>query len=193
VPTLLLAVSWGAKLAVAFARRHAELIDGLGLLYPGLFTRVRPQTSQRILLRLAVWVGLRNWRVPIPLDDPALFTDVPQSQDFIRDDSLALHQVTMGFLLESEKLDRLAQQAAGEVHLPTLLMLAGRDRIVDNAATKRFFETLPSPNKRLIEYLEAAHTLEFEADPEPFFRDLVNWAVATSQGSMLRARAAAAL
>jgi alpha-beta hydrolase superfamily lysophospholipase len=64
--------------------------------------------------------------------------------------------------------------------MPLLLVLAGRDRIVDNARTRAFFNRTGASYRMLIEYPSAAHTLEFEPDPEPYFADLVNWAAASA-------------
>ena len=55
-----------------------------------------------------------------------------------------------------------------------LLLLAGRDRIIDNDQTRRFVERFAGP-KEIVEYPEAHHTLEFEPDPERHIRDLVRW------------------
>jgi alpha-beta hydrolase superfamily lysophospholipase len=59
--------------------------------------------------------------------------------------------------------------------MPLLLMLAGRDRIVDNRRTRAFFHRTGAVNRTLIEYPHAAHTLEFEPDPDPYFSDLTDW------------------
>src|SRR5438270_8631617 len=40
--TILLAVSWGGKLAAALQRRHPSLVDAIGLLCPGFFPKVSP-------------------------------------------------------------------------------------------------------------------------------------------------------
>ena len=59
--------------------------------------------------------------------------------------------------------------------MPLLLMLAGRDRIIDNRRVLDFYERVPSADKTLIEYPDAAHTLKFEPDPQPYFADLAEW------------------
>jgi len=71
-----------------------------------------------------------------------------------------------------------------------LLMLAGRDRISDNPRLRSFFEQLRSDAKQLIEYPNAAHTLEFETDTREYFGDLIGWAErqGTSVTSSIRAR-----
>src|SRR4029079_11024426 len=48
LPVFLAAISWGGKLAVALERRHPGLIDGMVLLCPGFFAKVRPRLGQRL-------------------------------------------------------------------------------------------------------------------------------------------------
>ena len=101
----------------------------------------------------------------IPLRSPALFTDNPTWREFISQDPLTLRKVTWRFAREDRQLTRYAQQAAPYLHMPLLLMLAGRDRIVDNRRTRGFFHSTGSESRTLIEYPHAAHTLEFEQEP----------------------------
>ena len=61
------------------------------------------------------------------------------------------------------------------MQLPSLLTLAGQDRIIDNTATRRFAASFPSHDNRVIDYPNAHHTLEFEPDGHPFVQDLANW------------------
>jgi alpha-beta hydrolase superfamily lysophospholipase len=106
---------------------------------------------------------------------PELFTDTPQWQEFIAQDPLALRKLTWRFAQEDRRLTRFARQSASFLHVPTLMMLAGQDRIVDNCRTRRFFEKVAGRNKTLIEFGESAHTLEFERDPTTYFADLTDW------------------
>jgi len=174
-PVILQAVSWGGKLAVALVAKRTELVDALALLYPGICAKVRPTRWQQFLLRLAQVFEKGNKLVPIPLDDPKLFAREPQWQQFIRDDSLRLQQATVSLLDASVQLDRLTQEAAGKISCPVLLMLAGEDRIIDNDATRQYFARLASSNRKLIEYPQAAHTLEFEPNRDQIFQDLIDW------------------
>lgn len=173
--TVLLAVSWGGKLAAVTASQRPELIDALALLYPGLCAQVRPRWDQLLRLKLAESLDIRRKLVPIPLRDPALFTGEPQWQEFIHRDELALHDVTTSFLIANRELDRQVPRTAAAIRCPLLMMLAGHDRIIDNAATRRYFDRLATPNKRLIEYPAAQHTLEFEPNRDEFIADLIRW------------------
>jgi alpha-beta hydrolase superfamily lysophospholipase len=174
-PVVLLAVSWGARLASVVAKRRPELVDALALLYPGIHGRVGPRWHQRVLLKLALACGLTRRRVRVPLDDPAVFTDDPHWQQFVRDDPLALREITTSFLRASVDLAAEGQASEEGIRCPTLVMLAGRDRLVDNAATRRWFERLATRERLLLEYPQAAHTLEFEPNRDEIGADLVAW------------------
>lgn len=175
VPLILQGVSWGGKTAVVAASRRPDLVDGLALLYPGLCPRIGPRPHQRLQLRLAECLGIRRKRVPIPLRDPALFAGDPYWQEYIRQDPLALHAVTVQFLLANRELDRLVRHAPEHLHVPTLLMLAGRDRIIDNSRTRRYFARCRSLHRVQIEFPEAQHTLEFETGREQIVRQMLQW------------------
>jgi alpha-beta hydrolase superfamily lysophospholipase len=173
-PPFLLAISWAGKLAVALERFRPGLTAGLVLVAPGLCPIVQPVLRQRLAI---AWSRLaRPGRLfPIPLDNPELFTTTPDWQQFIRDDPLSLRRATARLLVASVFLDRAARRAAPHVRVPVLLLLAGRDRIIDNARTRAYFQRLGSTDKEVIEYPEAHHTLEFEPDPTAYFADLAGW------------------
>ena len=173
-PLALAAISWGGKLAVLAAADHPQRLDGLALICPGLEPRVGVLLGER--LRIA-WAFLTNRRktFPIPLSDPALFTASPAGQQFIANDRLSLHAATAGLLAASTFLDRWVRRAPGRVKAPLLLMLAGQDRIIDNARTRRYVERIASRDKTVIEYPAGHHTLEFEPDPRRYATDLIAW------------------
>ncbi|QDU36880.1 Phospholipase YtpA [Maioricimonas rarisocia] len=174
-PVVLMGISWGGKLATAAAACRPDLVDALALLYPGLFAQVKPTFLQSCLLRLARKLGANRKSVPVPLDDPEMFTNETGWQQFIRDDPLALHHVTTGFLFANADVQQVAIREAPQIACPILLMLAGRDRIVDNDATQQFFDALPNPSKTRVDFPNARHTLEFEPDREDFVRRLIDW------------------
>ncbi len=177
LPRVLLGISWGGKLAPAVAMRRPDLLAGVGMICPGLYARQQANVAQRAALRAAAALGLRSTLIDIPLKDPALFTDTPAWQEYIRRDPLTLRRITVRFAREDLKLNDLARGAAERVAIPALMMLAGREKIVDNERTRDFYQRLASSEKTLIEYPEAAHTLEFEPDPTQYLDDLQQWAL----------------
>ncbi len=175
LPLVLMSVSWGGRLAAVVAQRRPEWFNGLALLYPGIFTQLETRWDQRLRLALAETMGLTRRKVKIPLSDPALFTSNPEAQAFIRSDPLALHEVTVGFLLAHLELQHQSRRALGEIRRPSLCLLAGRDRIIDNQATRRALAASPGTPWTIKEYPTAEHTLEFEDRREEFLSDLLKW------------------
>jgi alpha-beta hydrolase superfamily lysophospholipase len=177
---ILSGISWGGKLAVAVARKHPELLGGLALICPGLFSYQEPGLFKRLALAMLP-ARLAQRRVAIPLGDPALFIDNRRGQQFVATDPLSLRSITLRFAQQDGQLTQFARKAASYLRMPLLLMLAGRDRIVANRPTRKFFARAGGASKTLIEYPNATHTLEFEPEPERYFADLANW-LAKTQG-----------
>lgn len=173
VPRVLLGVSWGGKLAVGLQRRHPGLVGGICLLCPGLRPKIAPSAWMRFRIGGASLLNPRRL-FTIPLNAPELFTATPRWLDFLRTDPLALHQATARFLAQSFWLDGYLKRCPRRVTVPTLLLLAGHDAIVDNFATARYVEQFAGPVETLL-YPEAHHTLEFEPDGPPFLNDLLWW------------------
>jgi alpha-beta hydrolase superfamily lysophospholipase len=174
LPTALAGISWGAKLVALVARHHPKLVDAVAFICPGLHPRVGVSRKERLQI---AWAFLTNRRqtFPIPLSDPALFTADPAGQAFIAADPLSLRTGTAGLLAASFVIDRLVSIAPSKIRQPALLMLAGKDRIVDNRRTLDYFQRLASVDREVIEYPEGHHTLEFEPDPSRYALDLVAW------------------
>lgn len=173
LPVFLAGISWGGKLAAALPYRRPGLVDGLVLLCPGLVSRVRPGWTQRLCLAAARL--FRPGRLfPIPLNEPELFTASPEGQRFIAADPWGLRRATTRFLMTSVALDVYLRRAVRAVTVPTLLLLAGRDRIVDNPRIRAVLAHCPGPVE-VVEYPDAYHTLEFEPPDHPWQHDLIAW------------------
>ena len=173
-PRFVMGISWGGKLAVGLTRRHPGLVDGLILVAPGLCPRVRPGLGER--LRIIASRFLRPQRLfPIPLNEPELFTANPARQQFIHDDALSLREATARLMFESGRMDVYLRFAARHVTVPVLLLLAEHDRIIDNAATRRYLERFATADRTVTEYAGAHHTLEFEQGGPPFVNDVLTW------------------
>ena len=174
LPTAVAGISWGGKLAVILAAWHPELVDAVALICPGLHPRVGVTARDKLAI---AWALLTNRRktFPIPLSDPALFTDSPEGQAFIAADPLGLREATAGLLAASVLIDRIVARTPSKIRQPALLMQAGQDRIIDNALTRAFFNRIASADAQVIDYPEGHHTLEFDPEPDRYARDLVGW------------------
>jgi alpha-beta hydrolase superfamily lysophospholipase len=170
--TVLLAISWGGKLAAALQRRHPGLVDAFALLCPGICPKVGLPLHGRLAVA-AVRLATPRRLFDIPLTQPELFTANPEALRFIRDDPLSLRRATARMLVESVRLDAYLRWFPPRLSGRVLLMLGGRDQIIDNGRTRDFVARL-ADDPEVIEYPEAHHTLEFEPGA-PFVTNLVTW------------------
>jgi alpha-beta hydrolase superfamily lysophospholipase len=178
----LVGVSWGGKLALAWALRNPARTARLLLVAPGLFPRVGVGFFEAARIGMNALTG-RGTRHAIPLDDPTLFTANPAGQAFIRDDKLKLTTATARFLLQSARLDRRVTRTPARGLIPhTTLILAEQDRIVRNDATVRWMQRVCARPCEVIELAGAAHTLEFEADTGGYEKALITWAGEVAEG-----------
>jgi alpha-beta hydrolase superfamily lysophospholipase len=172
-------VSWGGKYAACYCldSRRASVVSSLTLVAPGLVSRV--DLSAMAKLRVAVCAALAPKRLfDIPLNEPELFTDNPRLREYITTDAHRLHKASARFLLASRRMDRmLAAAGDGTLRLPVQLLLAQRDRIINNEATQALLSRLAGERLQVRQF-PAAHTIEFEADPQPFYRALMEWLAA---------------
>ena len=170
----LMGISWGGKLAMACAAHRPDLYRSLILSAPGIVPVVDVVLLMKVRIAKCLMMGEALRRFPIPIDDPHLFTANPDRVRYIAEDELSLRDLTARFMYESRRLDRMVRAAAATVRVPTLLLLAERDRIINNEATRALIYSMAA-RKRVITYPGAHHTLEFELDPQPYFKDLVAW------------------
>jgi alpha-beta hydrolase superfamily lysophospholipase len=175
LPITILGVSWGGKLAAVVAALFPQEFDRLALLYPGLVARIGPTWSQLLRLNLARTFEVVKHHIPIPLDDPALFTQVPEWQQFISHDPLALHAVSSSFLNAGRELDRELTTHCAKILQPTLLLLAENDSIIDNVAVRERVNRFGTHQLTTQVYPGARHTLEFEPNRDVVLADLIAW------------------
>ena len=170
-------VSWGGRQAVLLAHKAPRKIQSLTLVGPGLFPKVDLTPAEKFRVAVAM-INHRDKSFDIPLEDARLFTANPERLDYVEKDPLRLRGVTASFLLASRRMDKVIRRFAESAYRgPIHLFLVRRDNIIQNEPTRRWLRELPSPDRRITEYLNAGHTIEFEEDPRQFFEDLVGWIV----------------
>jgi alpha-beta hydrolase superfamily lysophospholipase len=167
----LVGLSWGGKYAMAYEAAHPGELDGLVLITPGLQPKVGYSLREKLTVTRDLLIAPQR-RHPIPIE-PEMFTSTPRHLDFIRRDPLRLHDVSAAFLWQSRRLDRLLARPATRVRAPMLVVLAGHDRIIDNAKTRRFLAR-HAPAAEVLEYPDQTHSIQLDA-PERLVRDVLGW------------------
>ncbi len=156
----LVGLSWGGMLALYAALRRGLFFDSVTLVAPGIWPAARlPWRSVfRVAAALAANAPQRRVRLPI---DVAWFTRRQDRTAYIQRDAYRVTEVTASFCLETLKMRRFIA-----VHLPRRqarkcrALLAGDDRIVDNARTE---QALRSAGSAISLFAGAAHSLVFES------------------------------
>lgn len=169
----LMGVSWGGKLAALYATWPGvcESLASLTLIAPGIAPRVKGSLGMKLAVAWALLVNPRKY-FDIPLNEVELFTDNPAMRQYLRDDEYRLHRATARFLYVDHRLNRMLSRCGrGSLKVPTTLLLASHDRIIDNAATRAVVEHLTDGRAAVME-LAGCHTLEFEGNPNPLFEAL---------------------
>ncbi|MFH0910102.1 MAG: 2-dehydropantoate 2-reductase, partial [Planctomycetota bacterium] len=166
-------LSWGGKLALYAALRRPILFETLTLIAPGLAPRKDLSFWQKS--RVAAGVLFTDGSLSIPLAfQEEDFTRRSDRQDYIRTDPYRVRAVSAAFCVESLKMDRYIEAHIPQLRVPTQLLLAGDDAIVDNAATDRLFSLAGGFRKRTVVHEGAAHSLVFES-PERTAREIGEW------------------
>jgi alpha-beta hydrolase superfamily lysophospholipase len=171
VPLIVLGHSMGGLVAALFALQDPGALDGLVLSSPALGTRV--QGVQKLLLRTLPHV-LPNLRVGNGLDTQWLSHDPAVVQAY-RNDPRVHDRISarLASFLTGEGASVVAQ--APQWRVPTLLLYAGEDRLVDPAGSRRFAELAPpgAVTARCFEPLY--HEIFNELESQPVFDALRSW------------------
>jgi alpha-beta hydrolase superfamily lysophospholipase len=171
LPLILLGHSMGGLVAAKYAARHPSTVDALVLSSPALATRVNG--VQRLLLRTLPRVA-PELRVGNGLDTRWLSHD-PEVERAYRADPLVHDRISARlarFIAEGGP-QVVAQAPAWKV--PTLLMYAGDDRLVDPAGSRAFAAAAPSSVVTARCFDGLYHEIFNEVDPQPVFDTLRGW------------------
>jgi alpha-beta hydrolase superfamily lysophospholipase len=175
LPLFLVGSSWAAKIAVAYAGRFQRRLSGLLLHGPGLFPRVDLSLPRKLAVLLLHRIRPSS-RIEIPLT-PESYTTDPEHLAYIRRDRHRLLTATARFFWETRRLDRARDGYAAALTLPILMQIGDADPIMDAPATCRWVHSLKAPDRTIIVYRGASHTLDFERVPtlDTYRADLLGW------------------
>jgi acylglycerol lipase len=170
----LLGESMGGLIAFNLAALHPDLFAGQVLIAPAFKNAMKFPPGAYVKLALGL------------LPRPKLMVDVPFTSEMVTRDSgyLAVMNASPdelrraslkllgGFLPEQSR----AKRRAAKLAVPVLMLVPGRDLLVDERAGRRIFERLALEDKTLLEYPDMLHALSIDLGRERVFQDIVDWA-----------------
>jgi alpha-beta hydrolase superfamily lysophospholipase len=171
----LLGHSMGGLIAIYFAQRFGQLIDGVVASSPALGMVIEVPAAKKILgsLMSYLWPSLTMGN---ELDAAKISHD----QDVInayQNDPLVHDRVSTRFFTEFLAAMETVNQAVSSLNVPILMQVAGDDHLVNARAAARFFEKLETPDKTLHVYEGLYHEIynELDGQRETVLNDLVDW------------------
>lgn len=152
---IVLGHSMGGLVAARLATSRVRPVRALVLSSPALALRLSGAmlTMHRMLLTLAP-----NLRVPSPIRPADLSHDYAEVSRY-RADPLVQRTLTAGILQSMMLGIERAQADAPLLEAPTLLLVAGADRVVDPAGSRRFCDNAPADLRECIWFEHAYHEI----------------------------------
>ena len=159
--TAVVAHSVGAVIAAAWVHDYAPPVRAMVLATPAL--RVKLYVPLALpMLRVGWAAGLSKF-VKSYVKGGMLTHDAEQAREYA-DDPLISRQIAVNILLEMHDTATRLIDDAGAIRVPTLVLTAGSDWVVKNAAAKRFVRKLSSPVKKLVHLDDFHHAIFHERD-----------------------------
>ena len=170
-PLILLGHSLGGLVVASFVARDVRAVDALVLSSPGLDPGL--DTAQKLLLAVLPRIA-PNLRVGNGIDSDDLSHDRTVVQAY-RDDPLNHDRICGRLARFLSEEGAVVQAAAPHWQVPTLLLYAGEDRLVEPAASAAFAEAAPADVVSATRFDNLFHEIFNELDPEPVFGALRGW------------------
>jgi alpha-beta hydrolase superfamily lysophospholipase len=173
LPVFVMGHSNGGQVVLRFALEPREDIRGLIASNPSIRVAMPVPPGKlklgKLLLSVAPWFTLRA-------DAPSTWmTRDPAMQDMYRMDSLRHNRISAPLFFGMVEGGQMLLDRAGEIRLPTLLIVGGQDPVINPVANREFFERLGSDDKTLHLYPRMLHEPFNELGREAVFDDLSRW------------------
>ncbi|HYF16899.1 MAG TPA: alpha/beta hydrolase [Ramlibacter sp.] len=171
LPLILFGHSMGGLVAASQAAAHPHTLDGLVLSSPALGARL--SAFQRFLLRTLPRVA-PDLRVGNGLQ-PRWLSHDPEVERAYRADPLVHDRISarLASYIVGSPAQVLAQAPRWKV--PTLLLYAGQDRMVDPQGSRAFAAAAPPGVVTSRCFDDLYHEIFHEADPQPVYAALQRW------------------
>lgn len=150
----------GSTLALHYLLRRPAMGEGLIMMSPDIFeAHLRPEV--RKAFSDPKWDDRERprLRVPIPAE---IYTDTEYLDSFIRPDAMKLKDFTPRFMRATMRLKEDLPEHFAAFDKPSMLVLATRDRIIDNRKTREIYRHIGSASPKVVE-LDCNHGIQFEA------------------------------
>ena len=171
----LMGQSFGGLLSLIFAINHPA-IPGVIASSPLLRFSKKLSLSKRLGKKIAGPLSKisPNKTVDLKREQNLLTSDIKILRKHIADKN-RINKISLRSAAEMESSMKWTMENAANLLCPTLVMQAGKDKIVDKEATKEFFENIKTKDKTYREYDGLLHELWNEKGRAQVFQDMFVW------------------
>jgi len=161
----LASLCFGARIASAYVVENPEKVDSLIYISPGFNLNVKPDCLETVSIVLDS-LGLQT-NTTSPIKNDKMFTTNPKYLKFLKNDKLRTIALNSDDYLDGEKLLKNVRRNLNRIKVPSLVLLAQKDKIVDIDKTKTTLDSFGKKPK-IIEY-PSDHTIFFDNNTTPKF------------------------
>lgn len=169
----LVSICFGAKVAAACAIQEPESYDSLIFLSPGLSVKVSPTSKEKLLIGIDKLPRM-YFNIPTPIRNDEMFTSDSKALYFLYKDKLRTHSPAASDFYQSMMIDLYISKNLDKLTTRSLVLLAGRDRVVDIKKTLKILDKFGQQPK-VIEYPDSDHVIFFGKSKEEMTRDILNY------------------
>ena len=164
--------SFGALIALIFAANHPAL-PGVLVSSPLLRLAVNLSFSKKLGKKIAGPISKISptKTIDMVIEQNFLTSDLKILRKHISDDK-KLEKISLRSAAEMERAMKWMMENASKLLCPTLVMQAGKDKMVEKGANKEFFENIKSKDKTYREYDGFLHELWNEKSRALVFREM---------------------
>ncbi len=171
--TLVVASSIGAVLAAAWVHDYAPNIRGMILGTPALSIRLYIPFAIPSL-KVARALGLMS-RVSSYVKAQVLTHDKAAQQAY-NADPLISNSISTDLLIDTHATGQRLLDDAAAITVPTFILCAGKDYVVDKQAERAFYEAINTDNKRWQLYPDSYHAIFHETNKADVINDCIEFA-----------------
>lgn len=165
--------SFGGLVLCSYLVMRQVAARGLILSSP-IFGTAKPVPGWRHLLGLLTAFCFPSYSQGTSVRPEILTHDETIVSDY-KKDKLIYYKITAGLYRELLRLMTERERVARQLYLPTLVLQAGDDRIVDKEKTLLFYEELASRDKKLQVFPGLFHELLNEKQRQGIFEIIATW------------------
>ena len=167
--------SFGGLISLIFAINHPAL-HGVIASSPLLRFSKKLSLSKRLGKKITGPISKisPNKTIDMVIEQNLLTSDIKILRKHISDDK-KIEKISLRSAAEMERSMKWAMENAANLLCPTLVLQAGKDKMVDRETTKDFFDKIKTKDKTYREYDGLLHELWNEKSRAQVFQDMFVW------------------